>query len=200
MVFVISRDCLTTGLGHSYDSEQFTHTRRAPVPETVEQYRNRMLANIKGQDPLKVQAATPQKLARLLKGVSKTKLRKRPEPGKWSAHEIVTHMADTEVVYGFRVRLMLGAPGAPLAGFDQDQWVTALHYDKRDTATALDQFAALRKATLDMLKTIAPEQWKHIGLHAERGEESVERSVAMIAGHDINHLAQIERILKQTRR
>ncbi|HKQ87103.1 MAG TPA: DinB family protein [Candidatus Acidoferrales bacterium] len=169
------------------------------MPETVEQYRNRMLSNIEGKNPLKVQAATPQKLARLLKGVPKAKLRKRPEPGKWSIHEIVTHMADTEVVYGFRVRLTLGQPGAPLASFDQDQWVTALHYDRRDTATALEQFAALRKATLNMLKTIAPEQWKHFGLHAERGEESVERSVAMIAGHDINHLAQIERILKSTK-
>ena len=169
------------------------------MPETVEQYRNRMLSNIKGKDPLKVQAATPQKLTRLLKGVPKAKLRKRPEPGKWSIHEIVTHMADTEVVYGFRVRLMLGQPGTPLASFDQDQWVTALHYDKRDTATVLEQFGALRKATLNMLTTITPEQWKHFGLHAERGEESVERSVAMTAGHDINHLAQIERILKSTK-
>jgi uncharacterized damage-inducible protein DinB len=169
------------------------------MPETVEQYRNRMLSNIKGQDPLKVQATTPQKLARLLKGVPRTKLRKRPEPAKWSVHEIVTHMADTEIVYGFRVRLILGQPGAPLASFDQDQWVTALHYDKRDTATALEQFAALREATLNMLKTITPEQWKHFGLHSERGEESVERSVAMIAGHDVNHLAQIERILKPTK-
>jgi uncharacterized damage-inducible protein DinB len=166
------------------------------MPETVEQYRNRMLSNIPGQDPLKIQAATPQKLVRLLKGVPKAKLRQRPAPGKWSIHEIVTHMADTEVVYGFRVRLILGAPGAPLASFDQDRWVAALHYDKRETATALEQFMALRRATLNMLKTISPEQWKHFGAHAERGEESVAMSVAMIAGHDINHLAQIERILK----
>jgi hypothetical protein len=166
------------------------------VPETVEQYRNRMLSYVKDQDPLKIQAATPQKLARLLKGVSKVKLRKRPKPAKWSIHEIVTHMADTEVVYGFRVRLILGEPGAPVASFDQDRWVTALHYDKRDTLAALEQFVALRRATLNVLKTITPEQWKHYGQHAERGEESVERSVTMIAGHDINHLAQIERIVK----
>jgi len=169
------------------------------VPETVEQYRNRMLSNIRGQDPLTVQAATPRKLARLLKGVPKAKLRKRPEPQKWSIHEIMTHMADTEVVYGFRLRLMLGAPGATLIGFDQDVWVTALHYDKRDTATALEQFAALRKATLALLKTIGPEQWKHFGLHMERGEESVELTAKMMAGHDVNHLAQIERILKSAK-
>ena len=166
------------------------------MPETAEQYRNRMLGNLSDQDPLKVQAATPQKLARLLKGVPGAKLRKRPAPGKWSIHEIVVHMADTEIVYGFRVRLILGAPGATLIGFDQDQWVTALHYDRRHTAIALEQFAALRKATVAMLKTISPVQWKHSGMHSERGEESVETTVSMMAGHDINHLAQIERILK----
>jgi DinB superfamily len=166
------------------------------LPETAEQYRNRMLANLKGQDPREVQAATPKRLMRLLRGVPKAKLRKRPAPEKWSVHEIATHMADTEIVYGFRVRLMIGAPGAPLIGFDQDAWVTALHYDKRDTATALAQFSALRMATLAMLRTLTPEQWKHAGMHSERGPESVETTLAMMAGHDLNHLQQIERILK----
>lgn len=169
------------------------------MPETVEQYRARMLGNIKGQDPLKVQSATPQKLARLLKGVPKAKLRKRPAPGKWSIHEIMTHMSDTEVAYAFRVRLTLGAPGVSLVAYDQDVWVAACHYDKRDTATAIDQFSALRKANIALLKAITPEQWKHAGLHTERGEESVEMAVSMMAGHDVNHLAQIERILKPTK-
>jgi hypothetical protein len=166
------------------------------VPETAEQYRNRMLGHITNQDPLKIQAATPQKIARLLKGASKAKLRKRPAPGKWSAHEIMVHLADTEIVSGFRVRMILGKPGCPITAFDQDDWVVAGHYDKRDTATALAQFTALRKANLSLLKSIRPEQWKHLGMHAERGEESVETIVSMMAGHDVNHLGQIERILK----
>lgn len=166
------------------------------MPESPEQYRTRMLGNIKGQDPLKIQSATPEKLARLLKGVPKAKLRKRPAPGKWSIHEIMTHLSDTEIAYGFRVRLILGAPGATLVAFDQDTWVAACHYDKRDTLTALEQFAALRKANIALLKSITPEQWKHAGQHAERGEESVEMAVSMMAGHDVNHLAQIERVLK----
>ena len=166
------------------------------MSETFEQYRNRMLAHVKGQDALKVQAATPQKLARLLKGVPKAKLRKRPAPAKWSIHEIMAHLADTELVSGFRVRMILGQPGAPLIGFDQDVWVIAGHYDKRQTATALEQFTALRKMNLEILKAIRPEQWKHSGMHSERGEESVELILAMMAGHDLNHIAQIERILK----
>jgi hypothetical protein len=169
------------------------------VAETFEQYRNRMLGNIKGQDPLKVQAATPKKLAQLLRGVPKAKLRKRPAPGKWSVHEIMTHLSDAEIVYAFRVRLILGAPGAPLIGYDQDVWVTAGHYEKRETPTALVQFTALRQATLALLKLLRPEQWKHAGMHSERGEESVEMTVSMMAGHDLNHIAQIERLLKPSK-
>jgi hypothetical protein len=166
------------------------------VGETFEQYRNRMLGNVKGQDPLKVQTATPKKLAKMLRGVPKARLRKRPASGKWSAHEIMTHLSDAEIVYAFRVRLILGAPGAPLVGYDQDTWVAAGHYEKRDTATALAQFTALRQATLSLLKLLRPEQWKHAGMHSERGEESVETTVSMMAGHDINHIAQLERLLK----
>ena len=166
------------------------------MSETAEQYRHRMLGNIKGQDARKVQAATPAKLARLLKGVPTAKLRKRPTPGKWSVQEIVLHLADTEIVSGFRIRLILGKPGTPIVAFDQDDWVVAGNYGKRDTRTALAQFTALRASNLALLKTLRPEQWKHAGLHAERGEESVETIAAMMAGHDVNHLGQIERILK----
>jgi hypothetical protein len=164
--------------------------------ETAEQYRNRMFANIEGQDARKVQAATPAKLARLLKGVAPAKLRKRPALAKWSVQEILLHMADTEIVAGFRIRMILGKPGTPLAGFDQDDWVVAGNYSKRDVRTALAQFTALRAANLALLETLSPDQWEHSGVHAERGEESVETIVRMMAGHDVNHMGQIERILK----
>jgi len=166
------------------------------MPETAEQYRHRMLANLAGRKSVDILSSTPQKLVRLLKGVPKSKLRKRPAPGKWSVHEIVMHLSDTEIVWGFRVRFILGAPGTPLAGFDQDVWVVCGNYDKRDTAVALEQVAALRKANLALLKSLRPEQWKHAGMHSERGEESVETIAAMMAGHDINHVRQIEHILK----
>ncbi len=165
------------------------------MPETPEQYRSRVFQNLGSQDPLKLQAATPAKLQRLLKGVSSAKLRKRPQPNRWSISEIVCHLADTELVGGFRMRLILGAPGTPITPFDQDVWVTALHYDKRDARNALDQFRSLREANLALLKTLAPQQWKQVGMHAERGPESVETIVKMFAGHDVNHLRQIEAIL-----
>jgi hypothetical protein len=165
------------------------------MPETPEQYRKRMLSHLDGKDPLKLQAAAPKKIVRLLKGVPAAKLRKRPAPGKWSIAEIIGHVADTELVGGFRMRLILGAPGTPIAAFDQDMWVTALHYDKRDVRKSLGQFRALREANLALLKTLTRDQWKQHGIHSERGPETVETIVNMFAGHDLNHIAQIEAIL-----
>ncbi len=74
--------------------------------------------------------------------------------------------------------------------------MTSGHYEKRDARKAIDQYRVLREANLALLKSLAPEQWKHYGMHAERGEESIELIVRMIAGHDLNHIQQIERILK----
>ena len=165
------------------------------MSETPEQYIQRMLGHVAGQNPLKIQAATPRKLQRLISRATASKLRKRPAPGKWSIAEIVAHLADAEIVGAWRMRLILGAPGSPVTAFDQDSWVTALHYDKRDPRKALEQFRVVRETNLALLKSLTPEQWKHHGLHSERGEETIEHIVRMFAGHDLNHIAQIERIL-----
>ena len=165
------------------------------MAETAEQYRQRMFSHLEGKDPLKLQAAAPARLAKLLKGVTPAKARKRPAPGKWSIAEIVAHIADTELVGGYRIRAILGEPGTQIIGFDQDAWVTALHYDKRDLKKSFEQYRTLREANLALLKSLAPEQWKHHGMHNERGPETVETIVKMFAGHDINHFQQIERIL-----
>jgi DinB family protein len=168
--------------------------------ETPQQYIQRMLGNIEGQDALKVQAATPKKLDRLTKGISPAKLRKRPAPDKWSVAEILAHLSDAEIVVGWRMRSILGAPRTPIQAFDQDAWVAALHYEKRDARKALEQFRAVREANLALLKSLAPEQWKHFGMHAERGEETIEHITRMMAGHDLNHLRQVEGILAAGRR
>jgi hypothetical protein len=165
------------------------------MQETAEQYRERMFGYVGKENPLKLQAAAPKKLERLLKGVTASKARKRPAPGKWSISEIVAHIADTEIVGGYRIRAILGEPGTQIIGFDQDAWVTALHYEKRDLRKSFAQYRALRETNLALLKTLSPEQWKHHGMHNERGAESVETITRMFAGHDINHMQQIERIL-----
>ena len=163
--------------------------------ETIQQYTQRILANTDGQEPLKVLAATPKKLERLVKGLSTAKLRKRPAPEKWSIAEILAHLADVEIVISWRMRSVLGAPGTPVQAYDQNAWVTALHYDKRDPRKDLEQQRILREANLAMLKTLTLAQWKQFGMHSERGQESIEKIARMTAGHDLNHIQQIERIV-----
>ena len=163
--------------------------------ETPQQYTQRVLSYMVGKQPLGVQAATAKKLQRLIKGVPTSKLRKRPAPDKWSVSDILAHLADAEIVGGFRMRLILGAPGTPVAAFDQDSWVSSGHYEKRDPRKSVEQFRVLREANLALLRSLKPEQWKHHGMHSERGQESIEHIVRMFAGHDVNHIQQIERIL-----
>ena len=166
------------------------------MPETVAEYRKRIVGHVGGsEDPMKLQASAAKKIEKLVKGASSAKLRKRPAPEKWSAAEIVAHLADAEIVVGYRIRMILGAPGTPIQAFNQDDWVISGHYEKRDARKALEQFRVLRETNLALYKSLAPEQWKHHGMHSERGEESVELIVRMMAGHDLNHIQQIERIL-----
>jgi len=158
------------------------------MKETAQQYIQRMIAYVEGKRPLAVQAATAKKLERIIKGVPMAKLRKRPAPDKWSVNEILAHLADSEIIIGFRIRLILGAPGSPIAAVDQDAAVTSGHYDKRHPHKSVEQFRVDREANLALLKSLTPEQWKHHGMHSERG-------LRLYAAHDINHLRQIEAIL-----
>jgi len=167
------------------------------MKETAQQYIQRITGYVEGEELLEVQSATAKKLERLIRGVPASKLRKRPAADKWSVSEILAHLADTELVGGFRMRLILGAPGTPVAAFDQDSWVVSGHYEKRNPRKSLEQFRVTREANLALLKSLSPEQWKHYGMHAERGQESIEQMVLMFAGHDINHLQQIQTILRK---
>ena len=165
------------------------------MPETPQEYILRILGNLKGQKPLAIQAATPKKLGRLIARASATKLRKKPAPGKWSAAEILAHLADCEIVVGWRMRQILGAPGTPIQAFDQDAWAAAGHYEKRDARKSLEQFRVAREGNLALLKSLTAEQWKLHGIHSERGVETIAHITQMMAGHDLNHTAQFERIV-----
>jgi DinB superfamily len=170
------------------------------MDETARQYIQRITGNVEGKRPLAVQAATARKLERLIKGVPTRTLRKRPAADNWSVSEIVAHLADAEIVIGFRMRLILGAPGTPIAAYDQDSWLTSGHYEKRDPRHSVEQFRVVREANLALLKSLTSDQWKHSGMHSERGQETIEHMVRMTAGHDVNHVLQIERILSGKRK
>jgi hypothetical protein len=165
------------------------------MPETFEQYKQRIMGHVAGKDPIKIQSTTAKQIEKLIKGVPKGRLVKRPAPAKWSVAEILAHIADTEIVAGYRMRSVLGSPGTPIPAFDQDKWAEAENYAKQDPRLSLEVYRTVREANLRLLKSLKPEQWKHFGIHAERGEESVERITQMMAGHDLNHLSQIVAIL-----
>ena len=166
------------------------------MSETAQQYTQRILGNAAGKDPFKVQSATAKTIAKLIKGQPAGKLRKRPAPAKWSVGEIVAHLADAEVIVGWRIRAILAGPGTPIQAYDQDALAAARNYAKHDPKKSLEHFRVVRDANLEFYKRLSPEQWKHHGMHAERGEETLERIAYMMAGHDINHTQQIERILR----
>jgi len=166
------------------------------MQETAQQYTQRILGYVAGKNAFKVQSETPKRLAALIKNASPAKSRKRPEADKWSVTEILAHLGDAEIVTAWRIRSILGAPGTPIQAYDQNAWVAAGRYNERNPRECLEVFRAVREANLGVLKRLKPEQWKHHGMHAERGEETIERILHMMAGHDINHLQQIERILK----
>jgi hypothetical protein len=164
--------------------------------ETPQQYTQRMLNNVGNQEPLGIQKATPKKLAALIRGKSKKQLTRRPEPGKWSVGEIMAHLADAELVVSWRLRQVLASNGVSLQPFDQDVWATTLGYAHRDGKQSLETFRVLREANLALLKSLPKSLWDNYGVHQERGNESVGHIVRMLAGHDINHLRQVEGILK----
>jgi hypothetical protein len=177
--------------------DQYLIKENSTMKETPQEYIKRTVGYVEGKKPLSVQAATAKKLGCLIEGVPISKLRKRPAPDKWSANEILAHLADTEIAVGFRLRMILGTPGTPISAFDQDAWVASGRYNQRDPRKSLEQFRVLREANLRLLKSLAPEQWKHYGMHAERGRETIEQVVRLLAGHDLNHVEQIERILRR---
>ena len=168
------------------------------MAETAQQYTERLTEYVKGHDPLELQQATAGKLAALISGKSKEQLTRKPAPGKWSVAEIAAHLADAEIAIAWRLRQILSKNDIPIQAYDQDAWASALDYANRDPRQSLEQFRALREANVALLKSVPRKLWENYGMHEERGKESVAHMVRMVAGHDMNHLRQIENILKGT--
>jgi len=169
------------------------------MPETVQEYTQRLLTYAGDKDPLRLQQAAPKKVASLLKGKTRKQLARRPAPGKWSVAEIVAHMADAELAVAWRLRQVLSSNATPLQAYDQDLWANTFNYSRRDPRQSLASYTAYREANLTLLKSVPRKLWDNYGVHQERGNESVNHVVRMVAGHDLNHIRQIEGILKGKR-
>lgn len=156
-------------------------------------YMQRILDALGENDPIEVLRVTPQRLAALLEGMAPADLERSYAPGKWDARHVFAHLADVELAMGFRLRLVLGQPGVEVPAFDQDVW--AKRYQRLDPALAVEAFRGLRAWNLSLLTTLGLDDWLAEGYHPERGFESVDLMVRFLAGHDINHLGQLESIV-----
>jgi len=163
------------------------------MQETTEQYTARISGYVAGKNHLKVLQESSRRIERALKGKPTSQLTKTPA-GKWSIGEILAHLAESEIVIAFRLRLVLGSNGTQVQAFDQNKWQENAGYLKKDPRKSFELFRNLRETNVALLKSLKPEQWDCFGIHQERGRENITRMVELYAGHDVNHVRQIESI------
>ncbi len=129
-------------------------------------------------------------VAEVVTGATDEELDRRPAVNKWSAREIVHHLADSEMTAAIRLRLLVGEDRPAIAGYDQDKFARRLHYD-RPIAKSLEAFKAARDSTAELLDVLTPDDWKREGVHSEMGRYSVEIWLEIYAGHAHKHAGQM---------
>lgn len=166
----------------------------AAARDEADAYTAAVLGLLGDHDPLAVLEELPAALDRRLAGLDDDALRRPEAPGRWSLLEVVHHLADSELVWAYRMRCVLADDGAPLTGYDQDRWAVALRYRQAALDDVLALLRALRRANLALLRSLDDAQWQRAGLHSERGRETLADMLRLYAGHDLVHLRQIDRI------
>lgn len=129
-----------------------------------------------------------------LDGFAPDKLTARPIEGKWSAAEIVHHLADSETTSGLRLRRLLAEDHPIIQGYDQDAYATRLNYNRRDITPSLEAFRYARATTAQLFAFMSDEDWRREGTHSESGSYSAEDWLKIYAAHAHNHAAQIQRL------
>jgi len=169
--------------------------RSNAAAETFDQYTRRILSYTDGGDPRAIIRKTPARLARRIRGVTRRRLASRPAPGKWSAGEILSHLSEIEMLWGYRLRAVCERSGIPLVGMDQDAWARNSRYRRIDPRRALETFLALRRANVEFIEGIPRKELKRWGAHSQFGRLTLEKMIALMAGHDLNHARQVEECL-----
>jgi tRNA-binding protein len=165
------------------------------MSETFQEYSARLLSLSAAADPLAVLSTTAERIAALIAGRTAEDLHWSTSPARWSIAQIVAHLADAEIVAAYRFRMIVAASGTPLQAFNQDDWAREMHYERRDTHASLALFSAVRRGQLTLTRGLGEDDYECYGMHAERGKESIRHLLSLYAGHDLNHLGQIERLV-----
>ena len=159
-----------------------------------------------GQDPAQVLRETPARLAELLRPLSAEAIERKPGPNKWSIRELLCHLADCELAWGWRLRITYGASdaqgsvseqaGPGLQAFDQDAWSRAYEGSCYTTATARSTWSALRQWNLALIEGLSEADKAKPATHPELGSMSLWHIVEIAAGHDLHHLAGLEKVTR----
>jgi len=129
-------------------------------------------------------------VAEALVGATDEELDGRPARGKWSAREVVHHLADSEMTAAIRARLLVAIDRPQIVGFDQDEFARRLHYD-RPIEASLETFKAARRSTAELLQRLTDAEWAREGTHTEHGRYTLERWLEIYAAHAHKHAEQI---------
>ncbi|MEO8084655.1 MAG: DinB family protein, partial [Ardenticatenales bacterium] len=149
------------------------------------------IALIGDADPFVSQRALPDRLVAALDGLPDAALDFKPAPSEWSTREVVAHLVQSEIVYGYRYRTILAEPEALIAGYDQERWTPMLPEAHWPLGVLLDHLRSLKALNVSVLEQTTREERARWGVHSERGKESIAALIGAIAGHDHMHEAQI---------
>ena len=166
--------------------------------EHARAYTQAILDLLGSANPLDVLRTTPAALHAATAGMSEADMSRPEAPGKWSVRHVLRHLADSELVWAWRLRMVLAHDRPPLTGYDQDAWADRLHYEAAPAAESIEEFALTRRGNLRVIEHATPNDLQRVGVHAERGDESLAHMMRLYAGHDLLHVRQIERIRSVT--
>lgn len=145
------------------------------------------------EDPLTIIATTPDRLEQLIASNAQEKLEQRPSPKKWSVRDILCHLADSETAFAFRLRQPLAEAHHLIQPYDQNAFAVA--YEERTARKGLDTFSAIRRWNLLFISSAVPAALPKAVTHPKRGTMTFKTILETMAGHDLNHLAQITALL-----
>ena len=162
--------------------------------DTPGDYARGLLIRLGERDMFAVLESTPAMLRAAFEGVDEPSMRCPEKPGKWSMIDVAHHLADSDMVVGVRIRMIVAHDQPEITAYDQDLWSQKLRYREAALADVLAQFEAMRTANLRLARRLTPAERARFGIHRERGGESAGYLLRLQAGHDLVHLDQIARI------
>ncbi len=173
----------------------FSNPAGVAAAASASTYTRALLDVLGNREPLEVLGELLPWLGERTRGLDDHTLRQEEAPGKWSVIAVIQHLADSDLVFAYRLRMILAEDHPPIQAYDQDAWASTLGYSGVEIETALDQLRALRAANFHVLRRLSSAQLERVGLHSERGPESLGFLLRLMAAHDLVHRRQIDRIL-----